>query len=56
LKSSNKYNTNDETLPNFIERKHPRKGEKSKRGARTEVHASKQHNKGRPQGKGITEN
>jgi len=27
----------DETLPNFIKRKHPRKGEKNKQGARTEV-------------------
>jgi len=39
----------DETLPNSIERKHPRKGkgEKMKQGARTEVQASKQPNKGR---------
>jgi hypothetical protein len=35
----NKYN--DETLPNFIKRKHPRKGEKKKQGARTKVQASK---------------
>jgi hypothetical protein len=27
--------SNDETLPNFIKRKHPRKGEKKKQGART---------------------
>jgi hypothetical protein len=27
----------DETLPNFIIRKHPRKGEKKKQGARTKV-------------------
>jgi hypothetical protein len=26
----------DETLPNFIERKHPRKGEKMKQGARNQ--------------------
>jgi hypothetical protein len=32
----------DETLPNFIKRKHPRKGEKKKQGARTKVHSSKQ--------------
>jgi hypothetical protein len=45
------------TLPNFIERKHPRKGEKRKQGARTEVQASKQSNKGVPQGgKGTTTN
>jgi hypothetical protein len=25
----------DETLPNFMKRKHPRKGEKKKQGART---------------------
>jgi hypothetical protein len=31
----NKYN--DETLPNFMKRKHPRKGEKKKKGARTKV-------------------
>jgi hypothetical protein len=47
----------DETLPNFIERKHPRKGEKRKRGPRTKVRASKQPNKGGPQGgKGTTKN
>jgi len=40
----------DETLPNFIERKHPRKGEKKKQGARTKVQASKQPNKGGSQG------
>jgi hypothetical protein len=45
------------TLQNFIERKHPRKGEKRKQGARTEVQASKQSNKGMPQGgKGTTKN
>ncbi len=32
----------DKTLPNFIKRKHPRKGEKKKRGViRTKVQASK---------------
>jgi hypothetical protein len=41
---------NDENLPNFIERKHPRKREKRKQGAWTEVEASKQPNKGRLQG------
>jgi hypothetical protein len=47
----------DETLPNFIERKHPRKGEKRKPGAETKVRASKQPNKGGPQGgKGTTKN
>jgi hypothetical protein len=44
-------------LPNFIERKHPRKGEKRKQGARTEGQASKQPNKGGPQGeKGTIKN
>jgi len=28
---------NDETLPNFIKRKHTRKGEKKKQGVRTKV-------------------
>jgi hypothetical protein len=47
----------DETLPNFIERKHPRKGEKRKQGARTIVQASKQPNKGGSQGgKGTIKN
>ncbi len=32
----------DETLPNFIKRKHPRKGEKKKQGARTKFHSNKQ--------------
>jgi hypothetical protein len=27
----------NETLPNFIKRKHPKKGEKKKQGARTKV-------------------
>ncbi len=40
-----------QTLQNFIERN----GEKRKQGPRTEVEASKQRNKGRPQGgKGTT--
>jgi len=41
---------NDETLPTFIKKKHPRKGEKKKQGARTKVKASKQPKRGRPQG------
>jgi hypothetical protein len=41
---------NDETLPNFIKRKHPRKGEKKKQRARTKVQASKQPKRGVPQG------
>jgi hypothetical protein len=46
---------NDETLPNFTKRKHPRKGEKKKQRARTKVQASKQPNTGGPQGgKGTT--
>jgi hypothetical protein len=46
----------DETLPNFIARKHPRKGENKKRRARTKVQASKQLKRGRPHiGKGTTE-
>jgi hypothetical protein len=32
----------DETLPNFIKRKHPRKGEKKKQGAGTKVQAKAQ--------------
>jgi hypothetical protein len=44
----NKYN--DETLPNFIKRKHPRKGEKKKQGASTKVQASKQPKRPGPQG------
>jgi hypothetical protein len=47
----------DETLPNFTERKHRRKGEKRKQGARTEVQAIKQPNKGGPRGgNGATKN
>jgi hypothetical protein len=37
---------NDETLPDFIKRKHPRKGKK-KKGARTKVHANKQPKRGK---------
>jgi hypothetical protein len=45
----------EKPLPNFIKRKHPRRGEKKKQGARTKVQASKQPNKGGPQGgKGTT--
>jgi hypothetical protein len=35
-----------ETLPNFIARKHPRKGENKKQRARTKVQASKQLKRG----------
>jgi len=46
---------NDESLPNFIKRKHPRKGEQKKQGAWTKVQASKQPKRGGPQGgKGTT--
>jgi hypothetical protein len=46
---------NNETLLNFIKRKHPRKREKKKQGARTKVQASKQPKRGRPEGgKGTT--
>jgi hypothetical protein len=34
--------SDDETLPNFIKRRHPRNGEKNKQRARTKVQASKQ--------------
>jgi hypothetical protein len=37
----------DETLPNFIKRKHPRKGEEKKQGARTKFHSNKQPKKHR---------
>jgi hypothetical protein len=37
-----KLKPTDETLPNFIKRKHPRKGEKNKQEARTKVQVSKQ--------------
>jgi hypothetical protein len=38
----------DETLPNFIKGKRPRKGEKKKQGARTKVRAKKQPKRGGP--------
>jgi hypothetical protein len=42
-------------VPNFIKRKHPRKCEKKKQGARTKVQASKQPKRDGPQGgKGTT--
>jgi hypothetical protein len=41
-------------MPNFIKRRHPRKGEKKKQGARTKVQASKQPNEA-PGGKGDQE-
>jgi len=40
----------DETLPNFDKRKHPRKGEKKKQGARTKVQGLKEPKRSRPQG------
>jgi uncharacterized membrane protein len=43
----------DETLPNFIKRKRPRKGEKKKQGARTKVNSPKEGPQG---GKGTTKN
>jgi hypothetical protein len=46
----------DETLPNFIKKKHPRKREERKQGARIEVQASKEPNKGPQGGKGTTKN
>jgi hypothetical protein len=36
-----KESAHAKTVPNFIERKHPRKGEKKKQGSRTKVQASK---------------
>jgi hypothetical protein len=46
-----------ETLPNLIKRKHPRKGEMKKQGARSKVWARKQPKRGGPQGgKGIPKN
>jgi hypothetical protein len=39
-----------ETLPPLIERQHPRKGEKKKKGTCTEVQASKQPTRREPQG------
>jgi hypothetical protein len=59
MSGQSKRRENDETLPNFIrkKKKHPRKGEKKKQGARTKVQASKQPNRGGPQGvKGTTKN
>jgi hypothetical protein len=42
-------------IPNFIKRKHPRKGEKKKQWAKTKVQASKQPKRGKPpRGKGTT--
>jgi hypothetical protein len=38
-----------ETLPNLIKRKHPRKGQKKKQGAKSKVWASKQPKRGKPQ-------
>jgi hypothetical protein len=44
----------DKTLPNFLKRKHPTKGEKKKQGPRTKIQASKQPKRVGPQGgKGI---
>jgi hypothetical protein len=37
-----KLKPTDETRPNFIKRKQPRKGEKKKQGARTKVEVSEQ--------------
>jgi hypothetical protein len=38
MSGQSKRRENDETLPNFInKKKHPRKGEKKKQGARTKV-------------------
>jgi predicted PurR-regulated permease PerM len=39
---------NHETLPNLIKKKHPRKGEKKKQGARTKVQPSKEPKRGGP--------
>jgi hypothetical protein len=52
VKYLSSYNASfyDETLSNFIKRKHPRKGEKKKQGTRTKVQASKQPKRGGPQG------
>ncbi len=44
-------------MPNFVERKHSKKGEEMKQGPRIEVQASKQPNTSGPQGgKGTTNN
>jgi hypothetical protein len=46
-----------ETLPDFIKRKHPKKGEKKKQGARTKVQTNKQLKRGGPPGgNGTTKN
>ncbi len=37
-----RFSQSDETLPNFMKRKHTRKGEKKKQRARTKVQANKQ--------------
>jgi hypothetical protein len=42
----------EETLPTFIKRKNPRKGEKKKKGACTKVEATKQPKRREPQGGG----
>jgi hypothetical protein len=42
-----KYHNDDETLPNFIKRKHPRKREKKKQSARTAVQVGKRASKRR---------
>jgi hypothetical protein len=45
----------DDTLQNFIKRKHPKKGEKKKQRARIKVEARKQPKRGAPHGgNGIT--
>jgi hypothetical protein len=55
LKQEKNLQVLDETLPNFIKTKHPRKGEKKNQGARTKVQASKQPKRSGPQGgKGAT--
>jgi hypothetical protein len=50
------FGKDDETLPNFIKRKHRRnKGREKEPGARIKVQASKQPKRGGPQaGKGTT--
>jgi hypothetical protein len=52
-------NQNDETLPNFIKRKHPKKGREKKNNGqgRKSKQASKQLKRGGPQGgKGTSKN
>jgi hypothetical protein len=41
---------NDETFPNFIKRKHPRKGEKHKQTTRTRIQANKEPKRVVPHG------